>query len=163
MTVGETQALTATSREQPLTALDHPGGPTLTAHPELTMTPAGIDALDGPFTTRQLLRLDEALRVADQQTGLTFSVYIGDLEEPTRADAERLHGRLDGATKAVLVAVSPNQRLLEIVTGPEARKRISDRDSKLAALSMAAAFAGGDLAGGVLSGLDQLASHAGRH
>jgi hypothetical protein len=28
---------------------------------------------------------------------------------------------------------------------------------------MAAAFAGGDLTGGVLSALDQLASHAGRH
>ena len=53
--------------------------------------------------------------------------------------------------------------MLEIVTGNEARKRISDRDAKLAALSMAAAFAGGDLAGGVLAGLDQLASHAGRH
>jgi hypothetical protein len=60
------------------------------------------------------------------------------------------------------VAVSPNQRVLEIVTGPEARKRISDRDAKLAALSMAASFAGGDLAGGVLSGLDQLATHAGK-
>ncbi|MEU4217809.1 DUF5130 family protein [Actinoplanes sp. NPDC026623] len=127
------------------------------------MTPAGIDALDGPFTTRQLLRLDDALRIADQSTGLTFSVYIGDLEEPTREHAEQLHRQLDGSAQAVLVAVSPNQRLLEIVTGPEARKRISDRDSKLAALSMAAAFAGGDLAGGVLAGLDQLASHAGRH
>jgi len=110
-----------------------------------------------------LLRLDEALRVADKQTGLTFSVFIGELEEPVRQHAERLHKQLDGADRAVLLAVSPNQRLLEIVTGNEARKRISDRDAKLAALSMAASFAGGDLAGGVLSGLDQLATHAGRH
>jgi len=163
VTVGESQALTSGTGEQPLTALHHAGGPTLTAEPELTMSPEAIDALDGPFTTRQLLRLDEALRVADQQTGLTFSVYIGDLEEPTREHAEQLHRRLDGAAAAVLVAVSPNQRVLEIITGSDARKRISDRDAKLAALSMAAAFAGGDLAGGVLSGLDQLASHAGRH
>lgn len=163
MTVGETQALTAESREQPMTALEHAGGPTLSEAPELSMTDAGNDALDGPFTTRQLLRLDEALRVADQQTGLTFSVYIGDLEEPVRQTAETLHRRLTGAATSVLVAVSPNQRVLEIVTGSEARKRVSDRDAKLAALSMAAAFAGGDLAGGVLAGLDQLASHAGRH
>ena len=163
MTVGEHQAIVSGPGTQPLTALDHAGGPTLTEQPELTMSQEGIDALDGPFTTRQLLRLDEALRVADQQTGLTFSVYIGDLEEPTREYAEELHRQLDGAAKAVLVAISPNQRLLEIVTGTEAHKRISDRDAKLAALSMAASFAGGDLAGGVLSGLDQLASHAGRH
>ena len=162
MTVGEHEAIAGAS-EQPLTALDHAGGPTLTEAPELTMPPESIAALDGPFTTRQLLRLDEALRVADQQTGLTFSVFIGDLEEPTREYAEQLHGQLDGAAKAVLIAISPNQRLLEIVTGTDARKRITDRDAKLAALSMAAAFAGGDLAGGVLAGLDQLASHAGRH
>lgn len=162
MTVGEHQAIVS-GGEQPLTALDHAGGPTLTERPELTMSEAGIAALDGPFTTRQLLRLDEALRVADQQTGLTFSVYIGPLEEPTRESAEALHRQLDGAATSVLLAISPGQRLLEIVTGADARRRISDRDAKLAALSMAAAFAGGDLAGGVLAGLDQLASHAGRH
>jgi uncharacterized membrane protein YgcG len=148
---------------QPLTALEKPGGETISSEPEQTTSSAGLAALDGPFTTRQLLRLDEALRIADQQTGLTFSVYIGELEEPVRDHAERLHRQIDGAAKAVLVAVSPNQRLLEIVTGSEARKRISDRDAKLAALSMAASFAGGDLAGGVLAGLDQLATHAGRH
>ncbi|MEV6848687.1 DUF5130 family protein [Actinoplanes sp. NPDC051411] len=118
---------------------------------------------DGPFTTRQLLRLDEALRIADQQTGLTFSVYVGELEVPTREHAERLHKQIEGSERAVLIAVSPNQRRLEIVTGNEVRKRISDRDAKLAGLSMAASFAGGDLAGGVVSGIDQLASHAGRH
>jgi len=127
------------------------------------LEPAGGAALDGPFTTRQLLRLDDALRVADQQTGLTFSVYLGELAEPARESAERLHKQIEHGATAVLIAISPNQRVLEIVTGPDARKRISDRDAKLAALSMAAAFAGGDLAGGVLAGLDQLASHAGRN
>ncbi|MFF5084412.1 DUF5130 family protein [Actinoplanes sp. NPDC000266] len=123
---------------------------------------SGNEVEDGPFTTRQLLRLDEALRVADESTGLTFSVYIGELETPTREFAEKLAAQVKGADNAVLLAVSPNQRKLEIVTGSEARKRISDRDAKLAGLSMSAAFAGGDLAGGVMAGLDQLASHAGR-
>jgi len=156
VTVGE-------AHDSQATALEKPGGPTISAEPELTTSPAGTDALDGPFTTRQLLRLDEALRVADQQTGLTFSVYLGELEEPVRESAEGLHKQIEHSATAILIAVSPNQRVLEIVTGHEARKRVSDRDAKLAALSMAASFAGGDLAGGVLSGLDQLATHAGRH
>jgi len=118
--------------------------------------------VDGPFTTRQLLRLDEALRIADQVTGLSFSIYLGDLEEPVRQSAEQLHRSIGDQQRAILVAVSPNQRQLEIVTGSEARKRISDRDAKLAGLSMAAAFAGVGLAGGVLAGIDQLATHAGR-
>ncbi|WP_229072997.1 DUF5130 family protein [Actinoplanes sp. DH11] len=118
--------------------------------------------VEGPFSTRQLLRLDEALRIADQVTGLNFSIYLGELGESTRETAEDLHRRTRTPSRSVLVAVSPNQRKLEIVTGSDARKRITDRDAKLAGLSMAAAFAGGDLAGGLLIGVDQLATHAGR-
>lgn len=119
-------------------------------------------ALAGPFTTRQLLRLDEALRAADESTGLTFSVYAGDLTEPVRECAEKLHGQLPDPAGAVLIAVSPNQRMLEIVTGPRARRQLPDRDCKLAALSMTAAFGGGDLAGGLVTGLAQLADHGRR-
>ena len=133
-----------------MTAGDRPG---ITARPEV---------LHGPFTTRQLLRLDDALRGADSSTGLTFSVYVGELDQPVRGHAEKLHSQLTDPDHSVLVAVSPNQRVLEIVTGHDARRRIPDRQAKLAALSMAAAFGGGDLAGGVISGLAQLADHAGR-
>ncbi|WP_433793773.1 DUF5130 family protein [Actinoplanes sp. CA-252034] len=118
--------------------------------------------VDSPFSTRQLLRLDEALRVADQVTGLNFSIYLGPLEDPSREAAERLHAQTRTPQRSVLIAVSPDQRKLEIVTGSDARKRISDRDAKLAGLSMAASFGGGDLAGGLMIGIDQLASHAGR-
>lgn len=120
-------------------------------------------ALEGPFTTRQLLRLDEALRTADLSTGLVFSVYVGELSEPLRQHAEQLHGQLAEPARSVLIAVSPNQRALEIVTGSVARRRLPDRDCKLAAMSMAAAFGGGDLAGGLVTGLAQLSSRAGSH
>jgi hypothetical protein len=131
---------------------------TLANHP----TSAHREVLDGPLTTRQLLRLDEALRLADRSTGLTFSVYIGDLAEPARGDAERLHAELADPDRSLLIAVSPNQRQLEIVTGEAVRRRLPDRECKLAALSMAAAFGGGDLAGGIVSGIAQLADHAGK-
>lgn len=133
------------------TASDHPAPSTW--HPEV---------LDGPLSTRSLLRLDEALRLADASTGLTFSVYIGDLGDSPRETAERMHGELANPDVCVLIAISPNQRMLEIVTGSIARRRILDRDAKLAALSMSAAFGGGDLGGGIVAGLAQLAEHAGR-
>jgi hypothetical protein len=116
----------------------------------------------GPFTTRQLLRLDEAMRLADKGTGLIFSIYVGGLEEPSRETAKKLHGELPDPANSVLIAVSPNDRVLEIVTGSKARKRLPDRACKLAALSMSAAFGCGDLTGGLVSGLAQLADHAGR-
>jgi uncharacterized membrane protein YgcG len=120
------------------------------------------EVLDGPFTTPQLLRLDEALRLAEDSTGLVFSVYVGELDEPVREHAEKMHAQLGRPDEAVLVAVAPNQRLLEIVTGARARQRIPDRSAKLAALSMAAAFGGGNLAGGIVAGLAQLADQAGK-
>src|SRR5690606_29549196 len=96
-------------------------------------------------------------------TGLTFSVYVGDLEEPTEEHALRLHDQLDNSENAVLIAVSPNQRVLEIVTGEQARERLPDKYCGLAAMSMTAAFAGGDLAGGIVTGLRMLAEQvAGR-
>jgi hypothetical protein len=117
--------------------------------------------VEGPFTGRQLLRLDELLRKVDRLTGLTFSVYLGELDEPTRPAAEKLHAQLPEPSRSVLLAVSPNQRLLEIVTGAVARRRLLDRDCALAARSMASAFENGDLPGGLIAGLAQLADHAG--
>lgn len=118
--------------------------------------------LNGPFTTPQLRRLDDALRQAEMATGLIFSVYLGDLDQPVRGHAEKLHTQLPEMDSSVLIAVSPNQRVLEIVTGGLARRRIPDRGAKLAALSMSAAFGGGDLAGGLVSGIAQLAEQAGQ-
>ncbi|WP_051110603.1 DUF5130 family protein [Longispora albida] len=118
------------------------------------------EVVDGPFTSRQLIRIDEALRLADQESRLTFSIYVGDLHAPVRGAAEKLHSELADPDNSVLIAVSPNQRILEIVTGEAARRRLPDRDCALAAFSMTAAFTGGDLAGGIVAGLSQLASHA---
>src|SRR5262245_16562856 len=102
------------------------------------------------------------MRLADRSTGLTFSLYVGDLDEPLRGHADNLHGGLADRARSVLIAVWPNQRALGIVTGAEALRRLPDRACKLAALSMAAAVGRGDLAGGVVAGLVQLADHAGR-
>ena len=151
MIAGELTSAASPTGSELAVAAPHRAHPTW--HPEV---------IEGPLTTRALLRVDEALRLADASTGLTFSVYIGELAEPSRETAELLLGQLVDPDRGVLIAISPNQRLLEIVTGATARKRILDRDAKLAALSMSASFTGGDLGGGIVAGLAQLAEHAGR-
>ncbi|MEJ8278234.1 DUF5130 family protein [Pseudonocardia spirodelae] len=119
------------------------------------------DAAQHPFTPVQLTRLDEALTLTSRETGLRFALYLGDLGADARATAVDLHGRVEGHDDAVLVAVSPEQRLLEIVTGAEAKVRLPDRGAKLALMSMVASFKEGDLFGGLLSGLRMLADQAG--
>ena len=67
----------------------------------------------------------------------------------------------DGVNAPVLVAVSPSQRVLQIVTGEQAARRLPNRACALAALGMRAAFTGGDLTGGIVTGLRMLADAAG--
>jgi Domain of unknown function (DUF5130) len=126
---------------------------------ELQYGPQGHAASGGPFTPRQLSRLDEALTLSSRETGLTFSVYVGEFKPPARAHAEALFEQLDDGS--VLVAVSPGQRLLHIVTGPDSAKRLPNRACALAALAMRASFTSGDLVGGIVTGLRMLADAAG--
>ena len=121
--------------------------------------PVGHDVSENGFTTRQLARLDEALTLSSRESGLIFSLYIGELSAPTRAHAEALFERL--TDDSVLVAVSPAQRSLHIVTGPGSAKRLPNRACALAALAMRASFSNGDLVGGIVTGLRMLADSAG--
>jgi hypothetical protein len=130
-----------------------------TARNELQYGPQGHKVEGGPFNARQLGRLDEALTLSSRETGLTFSVYVGEFHTPTRAHAEALFEKLDDSS--VLVAVSPGQRALHIVTGPDAARRLPNRACALAALAMRGAFANGDLTGGIVTGLRMLADAAG--
>ncbi|SER94510.1 protein of unknown function [Lentzea xinjiangensis] len=114
-----------------------------------------------PFTPAQLAQLDEALTLSSRTTGLDFSVYLGALGASSRERAEELHGSTDRPSHHVLVAVSPGERVVEIVTGEESHRRIADRGAKLAVMSMVASFKEGDLAGGLISGLRMLTDQAG--
>jgi hypothetical protein len=136
---------------------------------EITMTstqlaygPTGASARNG-FTARQLSRIDEALTLSSHETGLTFSLYVGELADPSRATAEKLFEELaKHVDDGVLVAVSPGQRVLQIVTGEVSAKRLPNRSCALAALGMRASFANGDLTGGIVTGLRMLSDAAGQ-
>lgn len=113
------------------------------------------------LSDEQSTEIERQLRQARQETGLRFSVWLGEAPEQTRSYARRLHAALGrDAPSAVLVAVDPVARRLEIVTGREARRRLDDRTCALAAMTMTSAFSAGDLAGGITSGISMLSGHA---
>lgn len=115
-----------------------------------------------PFKTSELAMLDEALTLSSRETGLDFSVYLGELDADTRAAAERLHAESGArASYGVLIAVSPGQRVVEVVTGAEAHRRLPDRGCKLAVMSMVASFKEGALVSGLVSGLRMMTDQAG--
>jgi hypothetical protein len=133
------------------------------AQRDFTVPRAGHISPDRPFKASQLSRIDEAITLASRETGLTFSVYVGPIPGNTRATAEQMFDKLALSHAApVLVAISPGQRRLEIVTGGESAARIPNRIAGLAALAMRASFTNGDLTGGIVNGLRQLADAAGQ-
>lgn len=122
---------------------------------------------DEGLSVSQQERIEHAVSLCRTENGLDVSVFVGDLKldelSGFRAAAETLHAALGNrAHSAVLVVVAPGQRRVEVVTGPAARRRVPDRVAALAVLSMTSAFAGGDLAGGIIDALRQIADAAGR-
>jgi len=128
-----------------------------TTHPRVVPVPAG-EVLDHV----EQRRLARAVEVAEQLSGLPFSVYVGPGEGPPRAFAEQLHTALTDPDRSVLVFCDPAGRALEIVTGPEAQRVLDDFDCRLAAASMQTSFTAGDLVGGLVNGVQQLGQSA-RH
>lgn len=119
------------------------------------------------LSVSQQERIERVVSLCRSEQGLDVSVLVGDLEladlSGFRTAAEKVHAALgDRAAGAVLVLVAPGQRRLEIVTGPAARRRVPDRVAALVSLSMITAFRGGDLAGGIVDGIRQLAQSAGK-
>jgi uncharacterized membrane protein YgcG len=112
-------------------------------------------------------RIQDAIETSRRENGLDVSVLVGDLAvddvSQFRAGAERLHAALGArSASAVLIVVAPGQRKVDIVTGPNVRRRVPDRVCALAVLSMTTAFSGGDLAGGIVDALRQITDAAGR-
>lgn len=105
-------------------------------------------------------RLERARRYAEQQSGLTFSLYVGVSEEDSRAYARRLHGALDDPAGSVLVLCDPTFHALEVVTGRNARRVLPDLETRLAVATMQTSFAAGDVVGGLAHGLAQLGEAA---
>ena len=115
------------------------------------------------FSDRQREDVARAVRIAEQESGLAFSVFVGSLGEDTRSAALALHRQLGAAAPgSTLIAVDPAGRQLEIVTGRESKRWLDDYACGLGAIAMTTQFTAGDLAGGIINGLRTLAEHA-RH
>ena len=114
----------------------------------------------GDLTSRERADLDKAIRAAEQSCRFEFSVFIGRSEGDSRVYAERLHASLVAPTHSVLVLVDPAARVIEVVTGAEVRRHLSDREVELAILAMQTDFAADDFVGGLKRGIAMLAEHA---
>jgi uncharacterized membrane protein YgcG len=104
-----------------------------------------------PFRAIELITLDDALTRATRQSQARFAVYIGDLGADTAASARHLLAGVPTPNNAVLLAVSPDQRAIEVAYGAELRGRGIDSAAPLGVSAAASAFREGNLMDGLVS------------
>lgn len=123
---------------------------------------AGPVAVGEALSSRERADIERAAARAGELAGLTFSVLFADAEGDTRSYAERAHASLADPASSVLIFVDPGARQIQVVTGSMAQRTIDDRAATLAVLAMTTGFSIGDLAGGVVDGLQMLGQYGHR-
>ena len=111
------------------------------------------------FTTDEQNQIAKSIAAAEASSDLNFSLYVGELEEG-RKDAIKLHKRLENSSATVLVCVDLQNHAIEIVTGSYASSTVDNQACRLAAASMANAFAINDFVGGFNQAVSVLGAHA---
>ncbi len=111
------------------------------------------------FSRGQVSELQRVIDTGRQISGLSFGIYVGDLPGGHESAVAR-HAQLNDAPAAILVAVDPAARSIEIVTGTHAARALDDRSCELAVLAMKSSFEAGDLVGGIRDAVNLLAQRA---
>ena len=104
-----------------------------------------------PFSTKDLVTLDGALTEGTRQAKARFAIYVGDLGADTAARARAILADVPTPNNAVLLAVSPDQHVIEVVYGADVRGRGVETAAPLGVSAAAASFARGNLIDGLIS------------
>jgi len=115
------------------------------------VTDSGQSSVQYPFPNMDLVELDETLTFATRQSKARFAVYIGDLGADPSARAREILADVPTPDNAVLLAVSPDQHVIEVAYGADVRGRGVESAAPLGVSAAAAAFKEGNLIDGLIS------------
>ena len=136
------------------TELELPRGSVVTSSGRVSgVTEPGAVSLTYPFPVKDLVRLDDALKFGSRRAKARFAVFIGDLGSDTAATAREVLANVPTPNNAVLLAVSPNQKAIEVVYGEELQGRGIEESAPLGVKAAAASFNYGNLIAGLVSAI----------
>ncbi|CAN3129987.1 DUF5130 domain-containing protein [Mycobacterium sp. smrl_JER01] len=136
-----------------------PYGSAITASGRISaVTEPGVLSVQYPFPTKDLVILDNALKFGSRAAKARFAVYIGDLGADPAATAREILGKVPTPDNAVLLAVSPDQRAIEVVYGSQVKGRGIEEAAPLGVSAAAASFKEGNLIDGLISGIRVLSA-----
>ena len=143
----------------PYTLPDLPYGYAVTYSGRISgVTEPGELSVHYPFPVKDLVFLDDALKYGSRAAGARFAVYIGDLGADTAATAREVLATVPTPNNAVLLAVSPDQKAIEVVYGAEVRGRGIEEAAPLGVSAAAASFKQGNLMDGLISAVRVLSA-----
>lgn len=122
------------------------------------VTQPGDVSVTYPFPVKDLVVLDDALKYGSRAAKARFAVYLGELGEDTAATARDILAKVPTPDNAVLLAVSPNQRAIEVVYGSEVKGRGIEEAAPLGVSAAAASFKEGNLMDGLISAVRVLSA-----
>ena len=122
------------------------------------VTEPGEASVTYPFPVKDLVVLDDALKYGSRAAKARLAVYVGDLGEDTAATARDILAKVPTPDNAVLLAVSPNQRAIEVVYGSEVKGRGIEEAAPLGVSAAAASFKEGNLMDGLISAVRVLSA-----
>lgn len=122
------------------------------------VTEPGELSVHYPFPTLDLVILDDALKYGSRAAKARFAVYLGDLGADTAATAREILAKVPTPDNAVLLAVSPNQKAIEVVYGHEVNGRGIEEAAPLGVSAAAASFKEGNLIDGLISAVRVLSA-----
>ena len=114
------------------------------------------------LTTRQRVELDRAIRRAEQASRFEFSVFLGSLSDEPREQALRMHALMAAPARSVLVAVDPQRRAVEVVTGADVRAEVADAKVRKVLKPVLKALAEGESFPALAQAVEAIAAQARR-
>jgi hypothetical protein len=117
---------------------------------------------EAPFSDDERLVMDNVLTEATRATKVRFNIYIGDLGADPAAGADAVFPATPEAARSVLIAVSPNDKAIEVRSGHEVADRANDRVCQLGVTAALSSFRQGQLIDGLVSAVRVMAAAIGR-
>jgi Domain of unknown function (DUF5130) len=122
------------------------------------VTEPGELSVHYPFPTSDLVAIDDALKYGSRQSRARFAIYLGDLGSDTAARAREILAKVPTPDDAVLLAVSPDQSVIEVVYGSAVRGRGAESAAPLGVAAASSAFEQGHLVDGLVSAIRVLSA-----
>lgn len=123
---------------------------------------SGAVFIEAPFSDDERVAVDNALIEATRATKVRFTIYVGDLAGDASAAVDDLFATTPDAARSVLIAVSPNDKVIEVRSGREIADRANDRVCQLGATAALSSIRQGKLIDGLISAVRVMAAAIGR-